>query len=275
MSNIPSKVEERLKAGIKKFQPIVANAKSQDLNETDTVRIISGILEEVLGYDRYLEISSEMNIKGSYCDLCLKIDNEVQILIEAKAVGIELKSNHLKQVVDYAVNKGIDWVILTNGINWNVYKVMYSKPINQELIIEFDFLSINHKNASDLADLFLLTKEAISKTQLEKYYTQKKALSKYYIGAIILNEAILDRIRREIKMISPDVRVTSEQIETVIMEEVLKREIIESEKFNDAQKAINKIYNKKAKVKAVKDEADDLPDENKVSQGEVTKIESS
>lgn len=263
MSNIPSKVEERLKAGIKKFQPIVANAKSQDLNETDTVRIISGILEEVLGYDRYLEISSEMNIKGSYCDLCLKIDNEVQILIEAKAVGIELKSNHLKQVVDYAVNKGIDWVILTNGINWNIYKVMYSKPINQELIIEFDFLNISHKNSSDLADLFLLTKEAISKTQLEKYYTQKKALSKYYIGAIILNEAILDRIRREIKMISPDVRVTSEQIETVIMEEVLKREIFESEKFTDAQKAISKLYNKKAKEKISREDLEDKPEEKK------------
>lgn len=265
MSNIPIKVEERLKSGIKKFQPIVANAKSQDLNETDTVRIISGILEEVLGYDRYLEISSEMNIKGTYCDLCLKLDNEVQVLIEAKAVGIELKSNHLKQVVDYAANKGIDWVILTNGINWNVYKIMYAKPINQELIIEFDFLNISHKSSSDLADLYLLTKEALSKTQLEKYYTQKKALSKYYIGAIILNDVILDRIRKEIKMISPDVRVTSEQIEAVIMEEVLKREIIESDKFSEAQKTINKMYIKKSKVKTFKEEPDIIKVEDKVN----------
>lgn len=254
MSNIPSKIEDRLKAGIKKFQPIVNNAKSQDLNETDTVRIISGILEEVLGYDRYLEISSEMNIKGSYCDLCLKIDNEVQVLIEAKAVDIELKSNHLKQVVDYAVNKGIDWVLLTNGINWHVYKVMYSKPINQELVLEFDFLNLNHKSSSDLSDLYLISREALGKMFLEKYYTQKKALSKYYIGAIILNDVILDRIRREIKMISPDVRVTTEQIETVIKEEVLKREIMESEKFAEAQKVINRIYNKRAKEKVSKEE---------------------
>ncbi len=274
MFNIPNKVENRLKSAIKKYQQILANAKSQDLNETDTVRIISGTLEEVFGYDRFMEISSEMNIKGTYCDLCIKIENDVKILIEAKAIGIELKANHLKQVVDYGVNKGIDWVILSNGAIWQVYKVQYSKPIGQELVLELDMLKLNHKNPEDIGDLYLLTREGLSRQVLEKYFTQKKALSKYYLGAIILNDNILDRIRREVKLLSPEVKVTSEQIREVITEEVLKREILESDKFVDAQKAINKMYNKKAKVKAVKDEADELPEQETVAQNGVIKIES-
>ena len=48
---IPAKVQERLIAGIKKYQPIVARAQDRDINESDTVTIITDIFESVLGYD--------------------------------------------------------------------------------------------------------------------------------------------------------------------------------------------------------------------------------
>jgi hypothetical protein len=39
MPSVPKKVYERLVAGIKQFQPILASAKSRDVNEADTVTI--------------------------------------------------------------------------------------------------------------------------------------------------------------------------------------------------------------------------------------------
>jgi hypothetical protein len=160
MANIPSKVEARLVAGIKKFQPILADAQKRDVNESDTVIIITDMLSEIFGYDKYSELTSEKNIRGSFCDLATKVDNVIQTLIEAKAINQELKDGYVRQAVDYASNEGVDWVVLTSGVIWRVYKVTFTKPIDHELILEINFLTLNQHTPADLEQLFLLTKES-------------------------------------------------------------------------------------------------------------------
>ena len=69
MPRIPQKVARRLSFGLKQFQPILESAKSRDVNESDTVVIVTDILSEIFGYDKYNEVTSEYAIKGTYCDL--------------------------------------------------------------------------------------------------------------------------------------------------------------------------------------------------------------
>ncbi len=83
MLSIPKRVEDRLIAGLKKFQPVLADAKKRDINESDTVVILNDLLAEVLGYAKYLEITGEFAVRGTYCDLAIKLDNKLQVLIEA------------------------------------------------------------------------------------------------------------------------------------------------------------------------------------------------
>ena len=72
--SIPKKVSERLVSGIKKYQPILTAAKDRDVGETDTVTIIKDMLAEIFGYDKYSELTSEYAIRGTYCDLAIKLD---------------------------------------------------------------------------------------------------------------------------------------------------------------------------------------------------------
>lgn len=51
MSVMPKKVEMRIKNGLKTFQAIVVSAKARDVNESDTVTIVTDILADVCGYD--------------------------------------------------------------------------------------------------------------------------------------------------------------------------------------------------------------------------------
>lgn len=60
---IPAKVLERLSSGLKKFQPILTSAKTRDVNESNTVVIITDMLSEIFGYDKYFEITTEHVIK--------------------------------------------------------------------------------------------------------------------------------------------------------------------------------------------------------------------
>lgn len=164
MASIPTRVQDRLVAGIKRFIPILTAAKSRDVNESDTVTIITDMLSDVFGYDKYSEITSEYVIRNTFVDLAIKLDGKAQLLIEVKAIGLDLKEAYVKQAVDYGANEGIEWVVLTNGVIWQIYKVSFGKPVGHELILQIDFLNISHKNQGDLENLYLLTKEGLSRS---------------------------------------------------------------------------------------------------------------
>jgi hypothetical protein len=236
--------QNRLVAGIKHFQPILASAKTRDLGESDTVTIVKDMLADVFGYDKYAEVTSEFSIRGTYCDLAIKIDGVLKTLIEVKAIGLDLKDNHVKQAVDYAANQGVDWVVLTNGIKWRVYNLIFAKPIDQELVVDIDFCSLSTRSQSDLDALFLWCKEGWVRSALSEYNVQKQALSRFFLGAMILTDPVLEVMRRELRRVSPEVRIETAQIKAVLEAEVIKREVMEGEKALVAQKKIARASNK-------------------------------
>jgi len=257
MAIISQKVTDRIVAGIKKFQPILIAAQSHDANESDTVIIITDMLSEIFGYDKYSEITSEKCVRGTFCDLAIKVHDIIQSFIEAKAINQELKESYVKQAVDYAVNGPVDWVVLTNGVLWRVYKVIFSKPIDHELVVEINFLTLDHHNSADLETLFLFTKESWAKSALSDFYDQKQALSRFSIGAVLLTEPVLAIVKRELKRISPDVKIDTDQIRSVLEMEVLKREVVQCDKADEARKRIAKAVSKAMRNKTEKSSADE------------------
>jgi hypothetical protein len=240
MAKIPTKVESRIKDALRRFQPVVEQAKARDVGEADTSTLVKDILAELFGYDKYSEITAEYQIKSTYCDLAMKVDGKLAVLVEVKALNTELKEHHVKQAVDYAANQGVEWVILTNAQNWQVYRVTFAQPISHELLMNLQFGVLSHKSDADLESLFLLSREAQGKSLLDEYHEQRMALSRYSIGAVILSEPVLSVLRRELKRMSPDVRIEIEEIEQVLVEELLKRDVLEGEKAVEAKRRLAK-----------------------------------
>jgi predicted type IV restriction endonuclease len=262
MATVPTKVQDRLSASIKRFQPILTAAKSRDVNESDTVTIVTDMLADVFGFDKYSEITSEYVIKGTLVDLAIKLDGKLQMLIEVKAIGLGLKDAFIKQAVDYAANEGVEWVTLTNGITWQVYKISFGKPVSHDLILEIDFLNLIPKKLEHLENLYLLAKEGITRSLLGEYHTQRQALSRFLIGAVILSDPALDVVRRELRKISPDVRIDNEQIKAVLVNEIVKREVMEGEKADEAHRKVARMNKRPAVKRAAKESpADDVPSE--------------
>jgi hypothetical protein len=255
MASVPKKVLTRLADGIKRFQPIIQAAKARDAGESDTVTIITDCLTELFGYDKYSEVTSEHAIRGTYVDLAVKVDDKLLFLIECKAIGLTLTDKHLKQAVDYAANKGVDWVVLTNGHIWRIYKVSFTKPINQELIAEVDFLSINHKKEEELERLFVLCKEGWQKSAIQDLYGQSQMLSRYTIGAAILSEPVLEAIRRELRKAFPDAGLVDvEVISSILSDEVMRREVLEGDNALQASKKLARGVARNQKQKSEKKE---------------------
>lgn len=264
MASVPSKVAARITSGIKRFQPILASARARDVNESDTVVIVADILHEVFGYDKYSEITSEHAIRGTYCDLAVKLDSAIAFLIEVKAIGLDLKESFVKQAVDYAANQGVEWAVLTNGITWRAYKIGFAKPISHELVVEINFLELNARLDEHIQLLFLLTKEGWQRSKLGDYQTQKEALSRFSIAAILLSEPVLDVVRRELRRLSPGVKVESSDVRAVLETEVVKRDALEGDRALLAKRLVARAAGKQLRqVKpngAAAATTQDLPD---------------
>ena len=238
MAKLSKRAEERIDTGLKRFQPILASAKARDVNESDTVVIVTDLLQEIFGYDKYSEITSEHMIRGTFCDLAVKLEGSLAFLIEVKAIGLELKEQHIKQAVDYAANQGCEWVALTNGTVWRAYKVTFAKPIEHELVVDLDLLAVNPRNREHIEMVALLAKEGWQKAQLGEYHSQQQALSRFTLAALLLSDPLLGVLRREIRRLSPDVRVEEAGIKAVLEADVLKREVLEGEKAEAARRHV-------------------------------------
>src|SRR5690606_32927096 len=68
-----------------------------------------------------------------------QIDGTRHFLVEVKAMQIELSDKHLRQAINYAANEGIEWVLLTNGREFELYKVIFGQPIENKLVFSVSF----------------------------------------------------------------------------------------------------------------------------------------
>lgn len=249
MTKIPQRVLDRLIKQTTKFQKVLKKAFDSDINESDTVTIISDMLSEIFGFHKYSEITSEYAIKSTYCDLAVKINNEVKFLIEAKSISTDLKEVHMRQAIDYGAHEGIQWVILTNGIIWKIFNITLKKAVDYEQIFEIDFLNINPKTSKDQELLFLLAKEGLSRDAIDDYHEHVKIVNKHVISALLLEQSTLESIKRELRRLNPGLKVDVSEIETILRNDVLKRNVIEENEFIEIQKQIKRAISKITKKK--------------------------
>jgi hypothetical protein len=247
MAAIPKRVIERFQTEVRRFQRILKSAINRDVNEADTVVIVGDILSAVLGFDKYTEVTSEFAIRSTYCDLAIRVDGDTKYLVEAKAIGLDLKEHHLRQAVNYGANQGVLWVVLTNGVMWEVYRILFEKPIGFELVYSFNFLELNPRKEEDQRSLFLLCKEGLAKSAIEEYHEHHRHVNPIVLGAIIQSEEVTKVISRVLRRISPGLRIKKSEIDGLLINDVLKRGVLEGE---DSKKAASLI--KRAAARTVR-----------------------
>lgn len=84
MAGAPKRFSDRIKQYLRKYNKILQSAKARDVNESDTAVIVSDMLTDLLGYDKYHDVTTEYAIHSTFCDLAIKSGNRVQYLIEVK-----------------------------------------------------------------------------------------------------------------------------------------------------------------------------------------------
>lgn len=239
MISVPKRVADRISKEVGRYQKVLEAARDRDINESDTVTIVTDVLANVFGYDKYSEITTEQAIRGTYCDLAIRVDDKIRFLIEVKAIGLSLNDNHLRQAINYGANEGIPFVVLTNGIQWQCHKIRFEQPISHELVTSFDLLDISGRKTEDRETLFLFSKEGLAKAAIEQFHERSQTVNRYMVAAIIESDPSLKLIRRELRRVTPGLKVTTEDI-AALLPEVFKRDLGEGTQLTAARRRVTK-----------------------------------
>jgi predicted type IV restriction endonuclease len=184
---------------LKKLIPVLLKAKKDNLNEADTLVRVVMVFQDVLGYDPLTQITHEVPIKSKYVDLALKIDGVNKLLVEAKAAGCALRDRYIEQAESYAAQSGVHWVVLTNGVNWNLYHLSFDedKGIDPERVFSLDLASDDIDKAAEC--LGQLHEQSVRKGEHDDYWRKHTALDARSLGKALYSDEVLRLIRREIR----------------------------------------------------------------------------
>lgn len=169
-----------------------------DLGEAATRLMVNFFLKDVLGYAELDDIKTEYNIRGEYADYVVQLARKKHFVVEVKSIQLDLNDRHLRQSLSYAANEGIDWIILFNGRQIRLYRVLFGKPISYHLLFDYDLADLsNIKSAAN--DISHLMKKLVEKGELDTYWKRFDALTPVSLVKIIYTEDVIRAIRLKIK----------------------------------------------------------------------------
>lgn len=146
-------------------------------------------------------------------DYALLLHRNPVLFVEAKGIGENLTDpKWISQLIGYAVVAGVQWVVLTNGVEWRIYNTHASVPIEDKL---FKKLHIDEDNDEALAVLPLLSKSEMDENRIEAMWKSffvdrsvKEILVAFFSGTEP-EKAIVSAVRKKAPNLSlKDVRAS-------------------------------------------------------------------
>jgi predicted type IV restriction endonuclease len=195
-----STAKDRIKSGLTKVAKPIEALRSRDAVEADTRLLVTDVLCDLLGYDKYDDLTAEYQVKGEFADYGVRIEKQLVAFVEIKRVSQKLNATHLRQVENYALKNGVSWAILTNAQHWQVYHVQAVSGEQSELtlVVEVDLLDSAVKANEKVERLFLFSREGIQRGRLDNFWREKFATSSKALRPILLSNPVIDEIRKEL-----------------------------------------------------------------------------
>lgn len=193
-----SKAEKMLIA-LKDYKKRYLSKNIGDLDESGTRIMINTFLCSILGYQELEEIKTEYMIKGTYADYIVQTGGKRHFLVEVKALSIDLSDKHLRQAVNYGANEGIDWAVLTNGKQFQLYRIIFEKPISEKLVFEIDFEADDFDIKDALEQLSYLHREAVAKNGMADLWSRYSALEPINIAGLLFSPQVVSFLKKELK----------------------------------------------------------------------------
>ncbi|GAA4663002.1 hypothetical protein [Arthrobacter cryoconiti] len=214
----------QVREAIARYMVPLSELRSRDANEGDTRLVVKDMLCEGLDYDKFNDLTTEYMVKQDFADYGVRIDKQLVAFIEVKRISQKLNERHLRQVQMYAVNEGVEWMVLTNGSVWQAYHLTGGLPVVVNMAFEVDLLGPKPLE-TNAAMMFFLHREALKRRRIDDLWKHRAATEPGALLGLILAEPMLEQIRKEVKR-RTGIVTTAEALSEVIRTEIVDPKLI-------------------------------------------------
>lgn len=189
---------QALRNGLSTYKRKYLRKEFSSLDESATRIMTNNFLTDILGYKELEEIKTEYRIRSEYADYVIQLKRKKHFVVEVKSIDLDISEKHLRQSLSYAANEGIDWILLLNGREVQLYRVNFGKPVTTTLIYKLDLLNKDdYKKCPEL--LWYLTKASVERGELETFWKKTDALNPTNVAKLLYSEEIVRRLRNDLK----------------------------------------------------------------------------
>lgn len=185
----------KMLSALKLYNKKFLRGKLEELDESGTSLMINCFLTDVLGFTSIEEVKTEYMIRGTYADYVVQHKGIRHFLVEVKSLSLKLSDKHLRQAINYGANEGIEWALLTNGKQFDFYKILFEKPIDWRLIFSFDVCDITQLR-NCIEKMQFLHRESVLNDGLDKLWQKTIALDPKNVAGILYTQPVINFIRR-------------------------------------------------------------------------------
>jgi hypothetical protein len=159
---------------------------------------VNSFLTDVLSFAPIEEVKTEYMIRGTYADYVVQLKGVRHFLVEVKALSLTLSDKHLRQAVNYGANEGIEWALLTNGKNFDLYKILFNKPIEAIKVFSIDLCdSSNIKKCIEIVQY--LHRDSVSNKGLETLWNKSLALDPRNVAGLLYAQPVINFIKKTLR----------------------------------------------------------------------------
>lgn len=167
----------------------------EELDESGTRLMINAFLTDVLGFTAIDEVKTEYMIRGTYADYVIQTKGVRHFLVEVKSLSLTLSAKHLRQTINYGANEGIEWALLTNGKQFDFYKILFQKPIESRLVFSFDLCDAASLKTC-METIQFLHRDAVLSKGLDRLWQKTIALDPKNVSGLLFGKPVINFIRR-------------------------------------------------------------------------------
>lgn len=145
------------------MQAFLSQGEHEYISEADTKHYFIDPIIGALGWRDISEVRREYHIRSSqeYIDYVMSISGQKVLAIEAKRLTTPLTEKHAAQLIQYCSIEGIEWSVLTNGREWQVFNTYMRPDLRAKLLFQFELLRSTLDDQYQVAfdQLWLLARE--------------------------------------------------------------------------------------------------------------------
>ena len=257
------RAKDRIRKALPRYVGILSQAMQRGISEEDTSTITQSILVDMLGYDRFQDITGQFAVRGKWADWAVKSDDTLHFLVEVKSLGSRLREGDLFQVVSYSRQYSLEWAVLTTGDVWQCHRVPNGQ--DPEQFFEIRLLDPNQPDDEKVEYLYLLSKDGFARGAIQEQWQRAECFRPLALARILLSDEVLRAVRRLLKRENPGRRIDLPDVKGA-----LTRSVIRGDLYNSLQTESSDIPAKPTRRPRTKRSSSPDPGSTRVGRGDGT-----